>query len=85
MPTGNISEVKVREVSITHPVAEGLIAAVDVPVSALVLPVIVPVIVVVGRSIFNGVEVTSTIYWIYHLPLAVSRRSIGATLGVVIV
>jgi hypothetical protein len=71
-----MSEIKIKEVSITHPVTEGLITAVDVPVSALVLPpVIVPVIVVVGRSVFNGVEVTSTIYWIYHLPLVVSSVS----------
>ena len=70
-----MSEIKIKVVSITHPVTEGLITAVDAPVSALVLPVIVPVIVVVGRSVFNGVEVTSTIYWIYHLPLVVSSVS----------
>lgn len=56
MPTGNISEVKVREVSITHPVAEGLIAAVVVLVSGVVPPVTVPARLAVGRRTLVGVD-----------------------------
>ena len=75
MPTGKMAEVKLSEVSITHPVAEGLIAAVDVLVSGDTPPVTVPARLAVGRRTLVGVAVASTMYWIYHLPLVVSSVS----------
>ena len=38
--------------------------------------VVVPASITLGSVTFDGVVVTSTIYWIYHLPLVVSRVSI---------
>ena len=38
--------------------------------------VVVPASVAVGSTRFDGVVVASSTYWIYHLPLVVSRVSI---------
>lgn len=75
MPTGKMSEVNIREVSMTHPLVDGLMAAVEVLVSDVVFPVTVPERFAVGRRVFVGVEVALSLYWIYHLPLVVSRVS----------
>lgn len=61
------------------------IVAFEVLVSGVVFPERVPVNVTLGRVTQDGVCVASTIYSMYHLPLAVSRRSTGNRFAVVMV
>lgn len=67
-------EVYVRP--LTPGFTEALMVEFDVLISGVVAPVTIPERVVFGRSVFVGTDTALILYWIYHLPLVVSRRSV---------